>query len=302
MLLDFKEIPRANSAEGLQDTFELFARDFLEALGYGILVEPNRGADGKCDMIVQETRKGVGGVSKIKWLVSCKHYAHSAKSVGDKDEPNITDRIKRHRCNGFMGFYSTILSPTLSANLEAFKDEIHVFIFDPARIEKKLLSSVRGRELASRYFSSSYTKYLRNHPVPSKLHKKRSPLKCENCGKNIFGKKVGIWVGLTLRGKSKEKNGKTQTHDAYFSCKGKCDYILKHKYHAQGYDDRGWLEVSHFKSPIGFLYEVFDYLDRMEFYDTHPAAQEKFKRVLLEAAPFVMREPTDHEESSPFFV
>lgn len=31
-ILDFKEIPEAHKATGLQDTFELFARDFLSSL------------------------------------------------------------------------------------------------------------------------------------------------------------------------------------------------------------------------------------------------------------------------------
>lgn len=34
MILNFKEIPQANQGDGLQNTFELFARDFLEILGY----------------------------------------------------------------------------------------------------------------------------------------------------------------------------------------------------------------------------------------------------------------------------
>ena len=32
--LDFKEIPLANLADGEQDTFELFAREFLELFGF----------------------------------------------------------------------------------------------------------------------------------------------------------------------------------------------------------------------------------------------------------------------------
>ncbi len=71
--LDFKEIPQANLASGEQDTFELFARDFLETLGYEIISEPNRGADSGKDLIVLETRIGIGGKSFVKWLVSCKH-------------------------------------------------------------------------------------------------------------------------------------------------------------------------------------------------------------------------------------
>jgi len=40
MILDFKEIPQANKGGGLQDTFELFTRDFLQLLGYRIIESP----------------------------------------------------------------------------------------------------------------------------------------------------------------------------------------------------------------------------------------------------------------------
>jgi len=72
MILDFKEIPQANKGDGRQDTFELFSRDFFEILGYEIIQHPDRGADGKKDLIICESRVGISGVSQIKWLVSCK--------------------------------------------------------------------------------------------------------------------------------------------------------------------------------------------------------------------------------------
>ena len=59
MILDFKEIPEANGGSGLQDTFELFARDFLAYLGYRIIEDPNRGPDGKKDLIVEEVLSGI---------------------------------------------------------------------------------------------------------------------------------------------------------------------------------------------------------------------------------------------------
>lgn len=59
MVLDFKEIPEANTGSGLQDTFELFTRDFLSFLGYRIIQDPDRGADGKKDLIVEEVIKGI---------------------------------------------------------------------------------------------------------------------------------------------------------------------------------------------------------------------------------------------------
>lgn len=35
-IIDFTEIPLANSGDSKQDTFELFAREFLAALGFEI--------------------------------------------------------------------------------------------------------------------------------------------------------------------------------------------------------------------------------------------------------------------------
>jgi len=41
MLIDFKEILKANEGSGLWGTFELLARDFLKVYGYVIIQEPD---------------------------------------------------------------------------------------------------------------------------------------------------------------------------------------------------------------------------------------------------------------------
>jgi hypothetical protein len=69
-IIDFKEIPRGNIADGQQDQFEFFAREFLDLLDYRIVSGPSRGADGGRDLIVEELRTGPGGETKIRWLVS----------------------------------------------------------------------------------------------------------------------------------------------------------------------------------------------------------------------------------------
>lgn len=81
-VLDFKEIPGGNLAGGDSDMFELFARDFLSFLGYEIDEHPSRGPDGGKDLIVRETRKGIGGETSIRWLVSCKHWVRPGKAIG----------------------------------------------------------------------------------------------------------------------------------------------------------------------------------------------------------------------------
>ena len=88
--LDFCEIPEAYVAAGHQARFELFARDFLQYLGYRIVESPSRGADGGKDLIVLDVRKGVGGETEVRWLVSCK------RSIADTISEEI--RMRAEAC------------------------------------------------------------------------------------------------------------------------------------------------------------------------------------------------------------
>lgn len=163
MIIDFKEIPKANISNGEQDRFEQFASDFLETIGYKILQGPNRGPDGKKDLIVSEILKRIGGSEKeIKWIVSCKHNAHSGKAVKDTDEPDILDRVKKHKCDGFLGFFSTLPAATLSDKLNGLKGQIDCDYFDSTRIERELLRSKDKNRLLASYFPESHDKYLQN--------------------------------------------------------------------------------------------------------------------------------------------
>ena len=159
-VLDFKEIPKAHEGSGLQDTFELFARDFLMYCGYEIAENPSRGADGGKDLLVIESRIGISGITNIKWLVSCKHKAHSGASVSPDDESNIRDRLEMHGCTGFIGFYSTLPSSGLADALNKLKEKFEVQTFDRERIEGKLLENINGISLAKRYFMKSMSNWV----------------------------------------------------------------------------------------------------------------------------------------------
>ncbi|HEX8266674.1 MAG TPA: restriction endonuclease [Pyrinomonadaceae bacterium] len=162
--IDFKEISQANLATGEQDSFEFFARDFLEILGYEIISPPSRGRDGGKDMIVSETRRGIGGITIYHWLVSCKHYAHSGKSVNStKAEIKIETRVRRHNCDGFIGFYSTLAETGLIEDLEGIKRgqsigklPFEFQIFDKEKIETNLLAFPEFQLLLKKYFPISY--------------------------------------------------------------------------------------------------------------------------------------------------
>lgn len=198
-ILDFKEIAQANKATGMQDDFELFCRDFFNYLGYEILTEPSRGQDGGIDLLAQETRTGIGGKSCIKWLVSCKHNAHSqrGKSVGTDDEVNILDRVESNGCNGFIGAYSTIASAGLTSKLKGLAEskKLEFQIFNRGKIEETLFRRKEGIDIALRFFPKSM-KIYQNEDILT--NSDQSII-------NLIGKRQGFYEEYLQR-KRKEKD------------------------------------------------------------------------------------------------
>lgn len=157
--LDFTEIAVAHAGAG-RDDFELFARDFLEAQGFEILVGPDRGPDAGRDLVVRELREGPGGQTELHWLVSCKHKAASGSAVGHAEEQNMRDRMETHGCMGFIAFYSTVPSSTLATHLQALAPTYSLLIYDKEAIEQRLLDSPKGRSLAARYMRRSFQRWI----------------------------------------------------------------------------------------------------------------------------------------------
>lgn len=299
MVLDFKEIPQANQGDGYQDTFELFARDFLEELGYQIIQHPDRGADGKKDLIIEEQRFGISGTTTIKWLVSCKHYAHSGKSISDIDEINILDRVMSHNCDGFLGFYSTLPATSLGSNLNSLKNKIEIEHFDREKIEKKLLNSIEGLKLASRYFPKSFENYKTENPKPAKIFYNDSLIECECCEKNLLETKEGIFVTLRERTDWENPNRKPNHYEyAYFSCKGECDAILKNHYIKKGVLIDAWSEISDYLSPLTYIKKQMAWMNaiHLEKETLSKEAFDKLKKLFLNSYPFISREQTTEEK------
>ncbi|WP_080734957.1 restriction endonuclease [Porphyromonas gulae] len=299
MILNFEEIPQANKGNGSQDTFELFSRDFFESLGYEILQHPDRGADGKKDLIIQETRKGISGTNNIKWLVSCKHYAHSGRSVSDMDEPNILDRVYSHGCDGFIGFYSTLPATSLSKNFDGLKAKINIQSFDREYIEKTLLESPQGLKLASRYFPTSFGKYKAENPQPVTIFTDEPRILCECCNKNLLEEGAGIFVILKKYTDCEEKETTTSLYEeAYFSCKGYCDVVLKEKYLKNGDYLDSWIDISDFLSPTHYLMRMMAWMNAMNLNNEklEKAAFDKLKKLFINSFPHIAREQTTKEK------
>ena len=157
-IVDFKEISQGNISNGNQDEFELFAREFLLAIGYKIIEDPSRGADGGKDLIVsKQTENG----DEVNFLVSCKHVAFSsAKSVSPKVEFNIIDRVISNKCDGFIGFYSGITTSGLSNIINGIKTNICIEIFDHKRIERELVNNINLNSVFQSFFQESYKKCI----------------------------------------------------------------------------------------------------------------------------------------------
>lgn len=164
-IIDFREIVSAKAdhasvknapvgTSALPDDFETFCRDFFESLrGMTIFEQISTGPDNGIDLGVEEI---CADGSKIRWLVSCKHKAHSKAAVTEDEEMNILERLYKWECGGFIPFYTTSPSAKVKSNIEGVaKAGKRVDWHLKDRIERELLGSAEGVQMAARYFPKS---------------------------------------------------------------------------------------------------------------------------------------------------
>lgn len=298
-VLDFKEIPKAHVADGLQDTFELFARECLTLMGYKVISHPDRGADGGKDLVVEEHRQGVGGVTKVRWLVSCKHNAHSGNSVTPTVEQNIIDRLRAHNCSSFMGFYSTIPSSGLSSNLDGFKthNNIECLIYDKELIEGCLLSSSEGINITRRFFPVSCAAWERESPTPALIFNEKPSLKCHVCGAELLSKDS---TGIIVFWEAIDENYRSTNHIEYIKwiCKGRCDDVMKARIRNidSSLIDR-WEDILDVVIPtkyIQWVMTIFNQQHKGVVYSDE--AFDNLKTFMIKVFPHVSRHLTKKEE------
>jgi hypothetical protein len=291
--LDFREIPEAHLGSGLQDTFELFARDFLSFVGYQVQGSPSRGADGGKDVVVVERRSGVGGETHVRWLVSCKHKAHSGASVRPQDEANIRDRVEANGCQGFIGFYSTLPSSGLADIIEGLEGKLETQTLDRERIESHLLKSPDGLILARRYFPKSTATWMGKNASPAKIFAEEPTLNCHYCGADLLHPNptgnIVIWHSYS----DKRKN---HVAELYWCCKGNCDHRLRALHCSDELVD-GWEDIADVAIPIAFARWVMVCLNELHRGDTYSLdAFDNLKTLMLTIYPYVARHPTQAEK------
>ncbi len=288
-MIDFKELSHTD------DTWELFARDFLRERGFFIESPPDRGPDGGKDMLVTERLRGNLNKYQFRWLVSCKHFANSGNSVSEREEQNILERVSSFKADGFLGFYSTIASSGLNKRLKDLRDEKKIrdySIFDHKAIEN-LLITVGYSHLLMRYFPDSYELVKPLHLISDEYE----PLLCKACGKDILMAlfESDYSANIVQAFKWDQEKNINFIQDVYCCCKT-CDSSLESSVRAAGLMS-GWSEISDLVIPIEFLRHLFATMNRIR--DGHDVytdeAFKKAKSILISLAQKVLRSTTDRE-------
>lgn len=153
------------------EDWEFFAVDYLSYI-YGFTVEryPARGADGG--------RDGIVWLDEKKYIVSCKHY-RSDRAISPSIETNIINRIYQHNANGFVGFYSTVITEGLGNMLKGLENAgLEYFIFDIYNIVENI--NVIPWSVLNKYGLA------KNIRFPLHVPNCYQPLCCLSCGEDIL--------------------------------------------------------------------------------------------------------------------
>jgi hypothetical protein len=111
MPIDFTQIKSG-------EEFELLCEDLLQAMGFTIEAKVARGPDLGRDIIAAQTVTDRAGFSEThRYLVECKHYATSGKSVQERDIGDPIRRMGTHQCDRYILITSTVPSEKVRAQL-----------------------------------------------------------------------------------------------------------------------------------------------------------------------------------------
>jgi hypothetical protein len=132
-MIGFKELPD----DGIM--FEQLIRELLVLEGFDVRWT-GVGQDGGRDLVIKE--KLIGELSNYirTWLVRCKHFAHSGKSIGVKEIGDITSDCKAIGAEGYILVCSTQPTASLVKRLEEIQTHQNIITkcWDAIEIEKRL--------------------------------------------------------------------------------------------------------------------------------------------------------------------
>ncbi|HBT78402.1 MAG TPA: hypothetical protein DEB39_16085 [Planctomycetaceae bacterium] len=291
--IDFNEVP----AEG--DRWGRFARDFLVELG--LHTEPVIAAfpEGNGDFCAVEPIPGKFSFLSFRWLVSPRHKASTRTSVKESEEPELLERLLHARADGFLGFYSTPISPALLQTLAELKSGGHIRdyrVFDAKMLESHLLTTGFSR-LLSRYFPNSTVQRRPIHLIEDAY----LPLPCDHCGKDLLEALYkedhqGVVARISIRPSS--ENTPQVVQEVYFACMGPCDESLQSE-HIQGRVNTvsSVVPLADLVVPTLFMARILGLIDRLHSvgFEYADAALAKEKYLFRALSQRVLIEPTEGE-------
>lgn len=138
--------------------FEQLVRDILITLGYPVRWSGVGPDDGK-DLIASEPGGELFGRKSRQWLISCKNFAESKKSVSYADlaeSGDIAGLVDSHRVDGFLLACTTQVSATCTRHLEALETNkrIPITVWDSATL-LRLAANPRVYALLQEYLPSA---------------------------------------------------------------------------------------------------------------------------------------------------
>lgn len=153
--IDFSALHSDVPGEGL----EALVRHLGEVLGLSV-EWGGRGADDGKDLIFTKTQAGLFGEEKFRWLVQCKDYSSSGRSVSESDVGAVLEKIHQHKANGYLLVTTTAVSTGLKKMLDALdvrnNGPTRTCVWDGAELRKLLTQ--KAASLLEIYFPISVVK------------------------------------------------------------------------------------------------------------------------------------------------
>jgi hypothetical protein len=168
-ILDFRELSASKASSPAGEDLEALVRE----LGKQLNLNPEwsgRGADQARDLFFTENRKGAVGSRSLRWLVSCKDFAQSGRSVSEMDVGSVSDKIRQHKADGFLLATTTTVSSGLKSLLDGLNERgvTETKVWDRHELENFLLKDAHIG-LVKRFLPGSYTAYQRLSSLPQAL-------------------------------------------------------------------------------------------------------------------------------------
>lgn len=152
-MIDYTELPKDGTA------FEQFVREICLIAN----LHPQwtgKGPDGGRDLLLTEEANGpIAGFTR-KWLVQCKHKAHSGKSVGRSELVGIVDDTAQAGATGYLLACSTQPSSGLATKLKEISadgsNRLATQVWDGIELERRLYEP-RYFSLGHLFFPKSFS-------------------------------------------------------------------------------------------------------------------------------------------------